>query len=197
MRRLIALSRLSAGSPLKKRPQPKLAAPPTRRALLALVASAAVACKRKKKSPLETLEQSANLVSVVQVTDPVASAQLIRGFYPLEANAWRWTMREFSVALKPPPGAAQKGAKLNLQFSYPEVVFNKLGTLTLNATIDGLKLPPETYSKPGNYTYTRDVPASALSGNAAAVDFVCDKVFPPTGDDRRELALVATSISLE
>ncbi len=170
----------------------------TRRgALLAFTAAVGAACKRKKKSTLETVEQSANLVSVVQVTDPVASAQLIRGFYPLEAGAWRWTMREFSVALKPPPGAAQMGAKLNFHFSYPEVVFNKLGTLTLNATISGLKLAPETYSKSGNYTYSRDVPATALTGNAAAVDFVCDKVFPPTGDDRRELALVATSIGLE
>jgi|SRR5579871_2568907 len=171
-----------------------------RKALVAVVIPAAIlaqACKRKKASQLETVEQSANLVSAVQMSDPAASAQLIRGFYPPEASAWRWTMQNFSVALAPPPGAAQKGAKLNFKFNFPEPIFKKLGTLTLNATVNGLKLPPEMYSMPGNYTYSRDVPASALSGNAAAVDFACDKVFPPTGDDRRELALVAVSISLE
>lgn len=167
--------------------------------MAALVPAAIVAqaCKRKKKSQLETVEQSANLVSAILMNDPATSGQLIRGFYPPEASAWRWTMQNFSVALAPPPGAAQKGAKLNFKFNFPEPIFKKLGTLTLNATINGLKLPPEMYSMPGNYTYSRDVPASALSGNAAAIDFACDKVFPPTGDDRRELALVAVSVSLE
>jgi hypothetical protein len=175
------------------------AVPPiTRRgALMALAAILPAACKRAKKPPLETVEQSANLLSAVQTSDPAASAQLIRGFYPPEASAWRWTMQNFSVALKPPPGSAQKGAKLNFKFNFPEPIFKKVGTLTLNTTINGLKLPPEMYSMPGNYTYSRDVPASALSGDAAAIDFACDKVFPPTGDDRRELALVAVSISLE
>jgi|HubBroStandDraft_6_1064221.scaffolds.fasta_scaffold60915_2 hypothetical protein len=171
-----------------------------RKALAAVLVPAAIAaqaCKRAKKSQLETVEQSATLLSVVQMTDPAASAQLIRGFYPPEASAWRWTMQNFSVALKPPPGAAEKGAKLNFKFNFPEPIFKRLGTVTLNATINGLKLPPEMYSTPGNYTYSRDVPASALSSNAAAVDFACDKVFPPTGDDRRELALVAVSVSLE
>jgi hypothetical protein len=91
-----------------------------RKALAAVLVPAAIAaqaCKRAKKSQLETVEQSATLLSVVQMTDPAASAQLIRGFYPPEASAWRWTMQNFSVALKPPPGAAEKGAKLNFKFN--------------------------------------------------------------------------------
>jgi hypothetical protein len=165
-------------------------------ALMALVLIAPAACKRKKKTR-SVVEDSGVLSSVVNVSDPAASGQLVRGFYVLESNAWRWTMPKFTVALKPPPGAAQKGGRLSLKFNIPEVIFNKLGPMNLRASINGLALPPETYSKAGDYIYAQDVPANALSGDAVSVEFTCDKALPPSGDDARELALVVTSIGLE
>lgn len=165
--------------------------------LIALLALASPACKRKPKTQDQPAsEQPAlPLVSVVQVNDPAASAQLVRGFHSLEANSWRWTMRKFTVALKPPPGSAQNGARLSLKFTIPEIAFKQMGPTTVTAVINGLALPPETYSKPGDYVYTRDVPASALGGDVVAVDFASDKGFSSPGD-ARELALIAVSIAL-
>ena len=57
---------------------------------------------------------NAPLVSTLKMSDPSAKHQLAKGFYQLEANAWRWTAGDFSVVLKTPPGAAQKGATLTL-----------------------------------------------------------------------------------
>ncbi len=123
--------------------------------LVVLIAAAPSACKRKRTTQALATEPSGVLVSVVNVNDPAASAQLVRGFYPLEVNAWRWTMQKFTVASKPPPGSAQNGARLSFKFSLPEVIFTKLGPIRLSAAINGLALSPESYLKPGDYTYSR------------------------------------------
>jgi hypothetical protein len=142
-------------------------------------------------------EKTAPLVSVVNVNDPAAAAQLVRGFHALEAGTWRWTMKQFEVALRPPPGAAQNGARLNFRFAVPEPIVSKFGPATLSATINGLALGPETCQKSGNYIYTRDVPASALKGDVVVVQFTCDKGMAPSAADARELSLIAVSIGLE
>jgi hypothetical protein len=159
---------------------------------------AAASCKRSASNPSALVtEKAAPLVSVVNVNDAAASAQLVGGFHPLEAGTWRWTMKQFEVALKPPPGASEKGATLNFKLAAPEAILAKLGPVTLKATINGLALPPETYSKPGDYVYSRDVPASALKGDVVAVQFTTDKGIEPTAEDARELSLIAVSIGLE
>ncbi len=166
-------------------------------ALIALGWIAAPACKRQSTSPpaVETA-QPGPLLSVVTVSDPAGSAQLVKGFYALEGNAWRWTARKFSVALKPPPGADQNGARLSMKLTVPEGGFKQTGPITVSASVNGLALTPEAYSQPGDYTYTRDVPAAALKGDAVAVDFSADKGFTPPGD-ARDLALIAVSIGLQ
>src|SRR4029077_10232958 len=96
----------------------------------------------------------------VNVADPRAAGKLIKGFYNAEVGAWRWTAREFAVALTPPRSASQGGAELVLQFTIAPATIEKLKTVSLSASIGDLKLPPEQYSAPGAYTYVRDVPAN-------------------------------------
>lgn len=165
----------------------------------ALVALTALAgCKRARHDSNALVpESNAALASVVNVNDPATSAQLVRGFSAVEGGAWRWTAKDFEVALKPPPGAAENGARLVFHLNAPEAVISKFGAITLSASLNGLQLAPETYSKPGNYVYTRDIPASALKGDAVVAQFHSDKFMPPSASDRRELALVAVSFSLE
>jgi hypothetical protein len=110
---------------------------------------------------------------------------------------WRWTKQQFSVALAPPPGAAQKGAWLRVRVTVPDALIAKEGTVTLAANIAGQNLPPETYSAAGTYTYERDVPASLLQGESARLDFALDKVMAPAGGDLRDLGIVALSAGLE
>lgn len=131
------------------------------------------------------------------MSDQAATVQLVKGFHSLEGGAWRWTAGKFQVLLKPPLAAAQRGAVLSFAFSIPEVVIQKLSVITLTASVGGTKLKSETWSKPGAYTYSADVAAALLAGDAVTFDFEFDKSLPSGSVDQRELAVVATSIGLE
>jgi hypothetical protein len=159
-------------------------------ALIAALALALVplACKRKAAAPL---------LSVVEMSNLQAQTQLVSGFYAVEAGAWRWTRRNFSVLLAPPPGAAQNGAWLRARVTAPDSLIAMLNTVTLSARIAGQSLAPETYSAPGNYVYERAVPAAALRDRSTTVSFALDKVMPPGGGDLRELGIVVLSVGLE
>jgi hypothetical protein len=156
-------------------------------------------CKRKQAGarPEATIEEAPSLLTMVQAADPKAAAQLVKGFHAVEGNSWRWTMGKFSVLLGPPPNASKNGAKLALRLSVPEPVTRKLGPVTLSASVDGVALPAETYSQPGQYVYTRDVPPEALGKSAVTVDFALDKYLAPSEADQRELGIVVTVVGFE
>ncbi|MDX2153158.1 MAG: hypothetical protein SFV54_20610 [Bryobacteraceae bacterium] len=159
---------------------------------------AAPSCKRRDRVVVEaTQEEGQVLASVVHVADPRTATQLARGFYDVEGNSWRWTAGKFAVTLRPPAGAAQKGATLSFKFAFPDAVFAKTGPITVTANVGGAGLTPETYAKPGEQTYTRDVPATALGRDAVTVEFALDKSLPPSAADQRELGVIATSIGFE
>ena len=161
-------------------------------AILAIgLALAPGACKRASRA-----QPAPELLSVVPVDDPHADAQLVRGFYSLEGEPWRWTAGQFSVVLRPPPGASLEGARLELKLNIPDAVFQQLGALTLSATASGMPLAREKYTEAGSYVYARDVPASALTGDSVSIEFATDKVIPAGKIEKRELALIVTSVGL-
>ena len=165
-------------------------------ALVLGLAAAPMACKRRKPQ-VQTIEEAPTLASVVATADPHLTRQLISGFFGVEQNAWRWTTGRFSVVLRPPASAAGKGATLQLQFAIPDLAMAKYKELTLSAYMNGTALPPETYTKAGQFTYSRDVAASLFSGDVARVDFAVDKTMPPTPSDRRELGVVVSVIGFQ
>jgi hypothetical protein len=134
--------------------------------------------------------------SVVTMADVGTAKQLISGFYQLEGNSWRWTARDFSVGLGPPPGSASKGAKLLVRLHIPNPQFEQLGPMTLHASIGGHALDPQVFSEFGNYTYARDIPPELLDTNMVRVNFSLDKCAPPIGPGGRELGIVVGSIGL-
>lgn len=155
-------------------------------------------CQRKKITPpasAASLDLS-GLSSAVSMADPGNAFQLIRGFHPVEQNAWRWTMRKFAVALRPPPDASQHGAMLRLRFAIPEVVLQKLGQVTLSAAAGGQTLSPQTYSKAGPAEYARAVSASALTADAVTAEFTLDRALASGTGDSRELGIVASEVAL-
>ncbi len=155
-------------------------------------------CKPKKHVAVQmTEEPSTGLSSVVHVADPKTSTQLIGGFHALEHNSWRWTMGQFSVTLRAPAGAAQNGAKLTLKFSAPDPLIARLKSVTLSAKVNGVALPPETFTKTGDHEYSKEVPASAFTSDAVTVEFALAKFLPAGSVDRRELGVVATSVGFE
>ncbi|MCX6629101.1 MAG: hypothetical protein NTW28_15900 [Candidatus Solibacter sp.] len=78
-------------------------------------------CKKKKVRVGATDEETPKMQSVLQMGDPKVEPQLVKGFHGVEAGAWRWTEKQFTVALRPPFGAGQKGAKLTVRLTVPPV----------------------------------------------------------------------------
>ncbi len=154
------------------------------------------ACKLHK-ADVETSEEPAQLASVIHTADPNSSSQLVTGFYGVEQNAWRWTAQKFTAILRPPTGAASKGATLVVKLTVPDPVIASLHDVSLSASVNGTALAPETYTKAGSYTYSRDVPGTALTGDSAKVGFSLDKVMPPGDADKRALGIVVARLGLE
>ena len=161
------------------------------------MAISATSCSAKKETPVVQNEEESGpkLLSTVAMGDTKADSQLLSGFYTVE-NSWRWTAGKFSALLKTPLGAAQKGATLTFDFSVPDAVLQKLKTVTLTASINGMQLKSETYKASGKYTYTADVPASMLMADTVKIDFALDKSLPPSPSDKRELGVIATSVGV-
>jgi len=158
---------------------------------------APIGCKGKKVKVQATEEEAPRMASAVSMGDPKAETQLINGFYGVEAGAWRWTGKQFTLVLRPPTGSAEKGGKLQLKLTVPAVVIEKLKAVALSATAGRSALAPESYTQPGEYVYTREVPASALTGESVRIEFQLDKAIPPSGGDLRELGLIVLNASLE
>jgi len=164
------------------------------------MALAPVGCKgrRNREAPQAAADTSGSTAaSVISTADPRAAAQLVRGFYPIEGESWRWTGKDFAVSLGPPRGAAQKGAELTVQFAIPDDTVHKRPSVTLSATVGGLKLAPETYTQAGDLSYSRDVPADRLTGDTVLFEFTLDKALPPNPPDVRALGIIVSQVGLQ
>lgn len=170
-----------------------------RAAAAALLGFAASACKRRERKirVQQTEEDAAVLNSVARMGDPRAAPQLLKGFYAIENNSWRWTAGTFAVALRPPRNAMLNGATLHFRFALPEAILSKVKSVTLSASVNGTALAPETYTKTGEFDYSRDVDAKLLAGEAVNVEFRMDHFVPAGAIEDRELGLIASSAGLE
>ena len=164
--------------------------------LLALVLHAG-SCGRAPDPALDTVEEPPRLAAAVNVADPRSASQLVSGWHQIEQSSWRWTARNFSAVLRPPPAAAKHGAILRLELTVPEIVISELKEVTLTASIGGRHLAPVTFRQPGSSTYQRDVAAALLVGDSVRIDFALDKAIPSGKIDLRELGIVVKRLSLE
>lgn len=170
-----------------------------RLALFAVLLLTLAACRRTGSEvihPEPTQEGSATLVSVVNLGDPAQALQLVRGFHFIEQNSWRWTMGKFAVTLRPPEGAAQKGAKLVVQLTIPHASIAKLGPVTLTARYGEQTVGSQTYEKSGQHTFETQVPAALLSRETVTFDFALDKFLSAGTLDERELGAIVSTIGL-
>jgi len=172
----------------------------SRRALtLGLCLVSLTGCKRRdqKIAVQQTDEDSATLATMIFMGDAKTAPQLLKGFYNMEQGAWRWTMGQFAVALRPPRSGAVRGATLHLKFVFPEAVQSKLKSISLSAALNGNPLGAEAYTKAGELEYTRDIDRKLLVGDAVNVEFTLDKFLPAGAIEQRELGVIATSVGFE
>ena len=72
------------------------------------LALSAPACKRRAQHT----DPTTDLLSVLPMDHPRAQTQLVKGFYSREGGPWRWTAGQFSLILRPPPGAGSHNPDL-------------------------------------------------------------------------------------
>lgn len=166
------------------------------RTLIALVALALSTSACKKKQPVEYVQEgTSQLTSVVNVADPRAGVQMLRGFHELESNSWRWTASKFAVALRPPKDASA-GAKVYLEMVAADAVVDKVGLPTIALTVEGRVLPPVKIAKTGPQRAEWDVPAELLKGDMVTAEFSVDKFLAAGQVEQRELGLIVSVAGL-
>jgi hypothetical protein len=153
---------------------------------------AGTGCKRRHRSSGQAQVKASSIFA----GDPTVAAHFAKGFYEVEANAWRWTGKDFAVDLTPPLHSDLKGAQLVVKLAVPDAVIQKENSVQLSASIQDYKLEPQVFTKPGQYTYTRDVPADKLRSDAVRIDFAVDHTLPPTETDIRELGIIVSQVGL-
>jgi tRNA (mo5U34)-methyltransferase len=109
--------------------------------------------------------------------------KLLEGWHPLEQTSFRWTERRFSVELKRPP-------LVNLSTFRFDFRLMIAGPVTLNVKVNGIDLPPATYTAEGEHSYSAKLPRQALKHTSIRIEFEVDKCFPSETLDERELALL-------
>lgn len=165
--------------------------------LIALAALAVSTSACKKKQPVEYVQESTSqLTSVVNVSDPRAGVQMLRGFHELESNSWRWTASKFAMAMRPPKDAST-GAKVYIEIVVPDAVVDKVGLPTISATVEGRVLPPVKIAKTGPHRVEWDVPAEALKGDVVTAEFAIDKFLAAGQVEQRELGLIISIAGLQ
>ena len=167
-------------------------------AVAAMIAAAAMTGCKKSNKPVQYVEEgSSQLSSAINTADPRAAIQLLRGFYDIENNAWRWTGAKFAIALRPPKEIPAEGAKLYLEYAVSDVFLQKVPKTTLSIMVNGKALEPETITKAGSFKLERLVPAAMLQGDVATIDFAMDKFLEPGSVDQRELGLIVSGAGLQ
>ena len=134
-------------------------------------------------------------LSSLHMADPAAAAQLAGGFHGIEQSAWRWTERKFSVVLNPPQRIAP--AQLKFRFAISPVVVERLKSVTLTASTDAGAIGSETYTAPGEYLFSKALPAQAPGEQLIAIHFELDRAIAAGDLETRELGVIAISVGLE
>lgn len=135
------------------------------------------------------------LLSAVIVRDEAVAKQLVHGFYSVEDGSWRWTEQSFGVKLAVPPGAAEKGALLRLNFSLPKAAVAQRPSVGVTGKV-AESSTSKTFTKVGEQKLELVVPPAALAGESVVADFTVDKPFAPGGGDTRALGVVVVSVEL-
>ena len=171
----------------------------TRRALPGiLLFLTLVSCSPDGSVPAESPDSApvpALFLSALQVADPRAEVQLVKGFHRVEQGSWRWTDRTFSVLFR----NSVTGGDLELEFRFTIVPqsIDRLGPLTLSAAANGTSLGAAVYDQPGDFIYAETAPADDLENSTVRIDFTLDKALPPNGGEQRTLGVIAVSAALQ
>jgi len=72
----------------------------------------------------------------------------------------------------------------------------KLGPITLWASVDGRPLAAERYDRAGEWVYARGL-AEVEPGRRVLIEFQLNRALPPDPDDPRERGIIVSSLTVE
>jgi tRNA (mo5U34)-methyltransferase len=133
---------------------------------------------RDEESVLWETQRDERVICLLRsrLLEPVAQSQLGFGWHMLEADAWRWTERRFSVMVAP----EVRSVKLDL--TAPD---NLMTPVTLICGDKSHSLP-----RPGDYVVNFPVPPGARS-----IVFELDRALPPDENDDRERGILVRGVT--
>jgi tRNA (mo5U34)-methyltransferase len=114
---------------------------------------------------------------------PAPVTQLVAGWHVLENGAWRWTERQFTLAVA--PGAQRLSLKVTVPPNLPL-------PLSLTARVAGSLVATHTFTQPGDSECAQLLPPGA----EVLVEFEADRALCPDATDGRERAILVRAIEL-
>ena len=110
------------------------------------------------------------------------SVKLLEGWHDLEQNSFRWTKKRFSIEVRCPSSAAFSTLRFDFRTTIP-------GPVTLAANVNGVPIPPSTFSAEGEHSYRIPISAYSQPNLPIQVDFTTDQILHAANDER-ELAIL-------
>ena len=167
-----------------------------RRLTAAVLLLAACGCSRYRP-PIQTDEtQNRPVASAIEMADKQHEFQLLSGFHQVEDWSWRWTKGRFALALRPPPSAAQRGARLELALTLPEALTSRRRSIAISGSADGVPLAPQKFSQSGDALYSAEVPLAVLASGPVKFEFAVAGFFRAGEVDGRELGVIVRRAAL-
>jgi tRNA (mo5U34)-methyltransferase len=119
--------------------------------------------------------------SRIAKTEPII--RILNGWHKMENMAWRWTGREFGLVIENRAGAT----RLEIVFQATPALFKSSDTLSLEATVNGEPLPPETFRSAGRHVYSRSV---SPAPRQCEIQIRLSHTFPEPPDSDRDLGVI-------
>ena len=121
----------------------------------------------------------------------LANVELLDGWHDSEGTGWRWTARQFGVRVH----GAGSARVIEMRVWIAEESIQRVGAITLSATVNGAELAPSVFDAPGLTIYSRRL--AGASGEVLDVRFRLDKVLLAEAADGRELGIIVERIAVE
>jgi tRNA (mo5U34)-methyltransferase len=113
---------------------------------------------------------------------PDLHVRVISGWHEVEQDAWRWTMKRFSLEVVLPKDRPAR--EFALKFTVPEVVIAGSPTVRIKCSIGGEPAGSIMCDSPCTIEFRGVFPESALAKPEIVLDFEIESSFASPGDER-------------
>ncbi len=148
-----------------------------------------------EKSDPSSLVNDERVFSLLRSRYGLSNVELVDGWYDVEGSGWRWTKQRFSLRVR--AGARAIPERITLRSFLPLEMFNRLGPLTLSASLNGQPLKPMTMSGAGDHTYASRFGSPLSPESELLFTFELDKSLHSGPDDSRDLGIIVASIDFD